>query len=89
MTSTELERVVREKLKAAGLSEAIDEHGSQFLEFPDGLFAELVLNDGSKLVDVERVARELRGLSRSRVSKWKCWCARSGRSETFGTWARL
>jgi hypothetical protein len=60
MTSTELERLIREKLEAAGLLRALDEYKSQFLEFPDGLFAELVLNDGSKLVDVERVGRELR-----------------------------
>lgn len=60
MTSTELERLIREKLEAAGLLPLLDEYKSQFLEFPDGLFAELVLNDGSRLVDVERLARELR-----------------------------
>lgn len=60
MTSTELERFVQEKLGRASLSQVIDEHNSQFLEFPDGLFAELVLNDATKLVDVERIARETR-----------------------------
>jgi hypothetical protein len=60
MTSTELERLIREKLEVAGLLQVLDEYKSQFLEFPDGLFAELVLNDGSKLVDVERIAREVR-----------------------------
>ncbi len=60
MTSTELEKLVRTELGAAGLWEVVDQNESQFLEFPDGLFAELVLKDGSKLVDVERVAQELR-----------------------------
>jgi hypothetical protein len=36
MTSTELERRIREKLEAAGLLRLLDEHKSQFLEFPDG-----------------------------------------------------
>jgi hypothetical protein len=60
MTSTELERLIRGKLEASGLLQAIDEHKSQFMEFPSELFAELVLTDGSKLVDVERIGRELR-----------------------------
>src|SRR5271168_4835315 len=59
MTSTELEQVVKERLDSIGLWDAIDKHKSQFLEFPDGLFAELVLGDGTMLVDVERIAREL------------------------------
>ena len=33
---------------------------SQFLEFPDGLFAEIVLNDGSKLAEAERVVSLLK-----------------------------
>jgi hypothetical protein len=65
MTSTELERRIREKLEAGGLLQALDEHKSQFLEFPDGFFAELVLGDGSKLAEVDRIARELRELLRT------------------------
>jgi hypothetical protein len=60
MTSSELERLIRQRLEAAKLLQVLDEFKSQFLEFPDGLFAELVLNDGSRLVDVERIGRELR-----------------------------
>ncbi len=45
--------------------QALDEHKSQFLEFPDGFFAELVLGDGSKLAEVDRIARELRELLRT------------------------
>lgn len=60
MTSTELEHLIREKLAATGLLKILDEDKSQFLEFPDGLFAELVLTDGSRLADVERIGREVR-----------------------------
>ena len=59
MTATELEKLIREELTAAGLWLSVDQYKSQFLEFPDGLFAELVLSDGSKLADVERIAREV------------------------------
>jgi hypothetical protein len=44
------------------LSQVLDEHKSQFLEFPDGFFVELTLNDGSRLVEVEGITRELREL---------------------------
>lgn len=60
MTSTELENLIRGKLDSYGLLRVIDEFKSQFLEFPDGFFVELVLTDGAKLVDVERVGREIR-----------------------------
>lgn len=57
MTAAELERTVREQLTSAGLWADVDERKSQFLEFPDGLFAEIVLNDGSKLAEAERVVK--------------------------------
>jgi hypothetical protein len=60
MTSTELENLIRAKLDSSGLLPVVDEFRSQFLEFPDGFFVELVLTDGAKLVDVERVGREVR-----------------------------
>ena len=60
MTASELEVVIRGRLREAGLLAVVDEYKSQFLEFPDGLFAELVLSDGSKLVDTERIGREIR-----------------------------
>jgi hypothetical protein len=60
MTAAELERTVREELTNAGLWPDVDERKSQFLEFPDGLFAEIVLNDGSKLAEAERVVRSLK-----------------------------
>lgn len=59
MTSTEVEKLIQEALTAAGLWQEVDQHKSQFLEFPDGLFTEIVLNDGSKLVDAERVVRDV------------------------------
>jgi hypothetical protein len=57
MTLTELETLIREQLTAAGLWSVVDQYKSQFLEFPDGFFVEIVLNDAAKLVDVERVFR--------------------------------
>ncbi len=60
MTAAELERTVREELTNAGLWPDVDERKSQFLEFPDGLFAEIVLNDGSKLAEAERVVSLLK-----------------------------
>jgi hypothetical protein len=59
MTSTEVEKLIREALVAAGLWQAVDQYKSQFLEFPDGFFAEIVLTDGSKLVDVGSVVRQI------------------------------
>lgn len=64
MTSTELENLIRIKLDSSGLLHVVDEFKSQFLEFPDGFFVELVLTDGAKLVDVERIGREVRELLR-------------------------
>ncbi len=59
MTSTEIENLIRDALSIAGLLRILDQRESQFLEFPDGFFAEIVLNDGSKLADVERVVRDI------------------------------
>jgi hypothetical protein len=59
MTAAELEKTVREELTNAGLWADVDERKSQFLEFPDGLFAEIVLNDGAKLAEAERIVRSL------------------------------
>jgi hypothetical protein len=55
MTVTDLEKSVRGTLQEAGLLQYLDEDQTQFLEFPDGWFAEVVVKDGSKLSEVERV----------------------------------
>lgn len=55
MTITDLEQSVRGKLQEAGLLQYLDEDKTQFIEFPDGWFAEIVVKDGSKLLDVERI----------------------------------
>jgi len=60
MTSSELENLIRAKLQDSRLLQVVDEFKSQFLEFPDEFFVELVITDGAKLVDVERIAREMR-----------------------------
>lgn len=61
MTPTGIENLIRNALSTAGLWQIVDQNESQFLEFPDGFFAEVVLNDGSKQVDAERVVRDVEG----------------------------
>jgi len=60
LRTAELETVIRDKLEQAGLSAALNEEKSQFLDLSDGLFAEIVLNDGSKLAGAERVVRSVK-----------------------------
>ncbi len=57
MTVTDLEQSVKGSLRQAGLLQYLDEERTQFLEFPDGWFAEIVVKDGSKLPEVERVVQ--------------------------------
>jgi hypothetical protein len=57
MTTIELERLIKDRLRAAGLVECLDEGKEQYLEFPDGFFAEVVLKDGSKLPEAQRILR--------------------------------
>jgi hypothetical protein len=60
MRTAELETVFRDKLEQAGLVAAVDEEKSQFLDLSDGLFAEIVLNDASKLAGAERIVRSVK-----------------------------
>lgn len=57
MTVADLEQSVRGSLQEAGLLQYLDEDRTQFLEFPDGWFVEIVVKDGSKLPEVERVVQ--------------------------------
>lgn len=66
MTSTELEKLTETEFSGAGLWKVINQNESQFLEFPDGLFAELVVDDASTLVDIDRAAQEIRERLRQR-----------------------
>jgi len=68
MTSTEVEKLIRDALTTAGLWDVVDQYKSQFLEFPDGFFTEIVLSDGSKLVDAEGIVRQVEeGLRRQSI----------------------
>ena len=60
MTSTELEKLVQDELTKVGLWESVNQRKSQFLEFPDGLFAEIVFSDGARLEAAERILQETR-----------------------------
>jgi len=57
MTSGELENLIKSRLGVAGLAQFLDEGKEQYLEFPDGFFAEVVLKDGSRLPDAQRILR--------------------------------
>jgi len=59
MTSFELGNVIRRRLGDAGLAQDLNESEEQYLEFPEGFFAEIVLNDGSKLRHVERAVKSV------------------------------
>jgi hypothetical protein len=60
MTVADLEHSVRGSLRQAGLLQYLDEEETQFLEFPDGWFAELVVKDGSKVREVESVVQRFK-----------------------------
>src|SRR5213594_2695998 len=60
MRTAELESVLRDKLRSAGLVADLDEEKSQFLDMWDGFFAEIVLNDGSKLTAAEQIIRSVK-----------------------------
>jgi hypothetical protein len=60
MTVTDLEQSVKRSLRAADLLQYLDEEQSQFLEFPDGWFAEIVVKDGSKLAEVESIVQRFK-----------------------------
>ncbi len=60
MTVADLEQSVRGSLRQAGLLQYLDEQETQFLEFPDGWFAEIVVKDGSKLPEVESAVQRFK-----------------------------
>jgi len=60
MKTAELETAFRDKLQQAGILVALNEEKSQFLDLSDSFFAEIVLNDGSKLAGAERIVRTLK-----------------------------
>ena len=59
MTSYELGNLIKDRLRAAGLAQYLDEAREQYLEFPDGFFAEVVLKDGSKLSEAQRIVKSI------------------------------
>jgi hypothetical protein len=60
MKTAELETAFRDKLQQAGILAALNEEKSQFLDLSDSFFAEIVLNDGSKLAGAERIVRTVK-----------------------------
>jgi len=84
MTSFDVGNVIKDRLQAAGLSQYLDDAKEQYLEFPDGFFAEVVLKDGSKLSEVQRLVKSIEEELKSRVSSSTPSSARHGRSLESG-----
>lgn len=59
MTTRNLEKLIKQELSIEGLAQYLDDSQEQYLEFPDGFFAEIVLSDGSKLSDVKSVVKAI------------------------------
>ncbi len=59
MTESELEKLVLDRLHQAGIANVVDRDVSQFLWVGATFFAEIVLIDGSKQPEAERVLKEV------------------------------
>jgi len=59
MTSFELGNLIKDRLSVAGLGQHLDETKEQYLEFPEGFFAEVVLKDGSRLSEAQRIVKSI------------------------------
>lgn len=59
MEVAEVERIIKQGLASAGALEAFNREKSQVFEFPEDLFAEIVLNDGSRLTEAEAALRQI------------------------------
>jgi hypothetical protein len=59
MERAAVDKLIKENLASAGVLEVVDREKSQLLEFPEDLFVEIVLRDGSKLNDVERTIERI------------------------------
>jgi len=76
MTAEQFEQSVRERFQAAGLLSSFDADRSQVLEFPDGLFVEIVVRDGTRLQEFQKVVNELSSQAHEKVdaivrAEWK------------------
>ncbi len=60
MTGAELRTVLTREFAAKGLSPYLWEEKSQFLDFPEELFAEVVLRDGTKLGEAKEIAQKVK-----------------------------
>ncbi len=56
-TPVEIEELLDRRLREANLSRFVNKEQSQFLDFPDELFVEVVLNDATFLGEVEKIIR--------------------------------
>lgn len=68
MKTIDVEQSIRGSLQEAGLLQYLDEDKSQFLEFQDGWFVEIVVKDGSKLPAVESIIQKCKEQLRGKES---------------------
>jgi hypothetical protein len=57
LTSTQVEELIDRQLREAGVSNVVNKAHSQFLDMPDEMFVEIVLDDATHLEDVEKIIR--------------------------------
>jgi hypothetical protein len=67
MTAAEFEQNAKRHFQAAGLLPDLDSDRSRVLEFPDGLFVEIVVRDQTRLQDFQNVVDELASKTDERV----------------------
>ena len=76
MTAEQFEQNAKERFRSAGLLPDFDADRSQVLEFPDGLFVEIVVRDGTRLQEFRNVLNELGSKAGEKVdaivrAEWK------------------
>jgi hypothetical protein len=59
MERAEVDRIVKAGLASNGILAVVDRDKSQLLEFPEEYFVEIVLSDGSKLDEAERILQKI------------------------------
>jgi hypothetical protein len=57
LTLEQIETTIEQRLKDAGMYSALNKGLTQFLSFPEGFFAEIVLNDASHIQEIEQILR--------------------------------
>ena len=60
LTSVDVQKIIDDRLIAAGLSDVLSKEHEQFLGFAEGFFVELVLRDANRLAEIEVVLQSIK-----------------------------